>query len=223
MISSPDSGIHSENLTRHNSEQSKCSSIQASQNGIDSLYSSIISSKKSSDNLCDYDDLDGENLTTNVEQHDLPLGWMRCSDETGIYYWHKPSGTVTRKPPKIDLETKNFEMNPGFPKSPVDNAHDFCDQSVMKNSISYSEFSSDKTESSKIRFYVRSLGWVRINEEDLTPEKSSRAVNRCINELSRGVKDFNDVVARWGEVISQEKILFKILSIYKREKICIWT
>ena len=50
------------------------------------------------------------------------------------------------------------------------------------------------------RFYVRSLGWVKIDENDLTPERSSKAVNRCINDLSRGFRDINDVVARWGEV-----------------------
>ncbi|RMZ95908.1 amyloid beta A4 precursor -binding family B member 2-like isoform X1 [Brachionus plicatilis] len=199
LISSPDSGIHSENLTRHNSEQSKCSSIQASQNGIDSLYSSIISSKKSSDNLCDYDDSDWESSATNVEQHELPLGWMRCCDEAGIYYWHKPSGTVTRKSPKLDLAPKKFDLDAEFEKSASISPQNFFDQSFMKNSISCSEFSSEKSECSKIRFYVRSLGWVRVNEGDLTPEKISQAVNKCINELSRGIKDFNDVVARWGE------------------------
>lgn len=51
-----------------------------------------------------------------------------------------------------------------------------------------------------VRFYVRSLGWVKISEEDLTPERSSRAVNKCINDLSRGTKGFDDVVARWGDV-----------------------
>ena len=49
------------------------------------------------------------------------------------------------------------------------------------------------------RFYVRSLGWVKIDEEDLTPERSSKAVNKCINDLSKGIKDINDVVARWGQ------------------------
>ena len=50
-----------------------------------------------------------------------------------------------------------------------------------------------------MRFYVRSLGWVKIDENDLTPERSSKAVNKCINDLSRGIKDLNDVVARWGQ------------------------
>ncbi|CAF0713738.1 unnamed protein product, partial [Brachionus calyciflorus] len=210
LISSPDSqdsGIH---LTRHNSEQSKCSSIQASQNGIDSLYSSIISSKKSSDNLCDFEDSDSsDQFIVHVEQHELPLGWIRCCDETGIYYWHKPSGTVTRKPPKIDLPNKNFDAQNEFDNLTPTNIDPMIksfnqetqssQRNFIKNSMSFSEFETNRLKSNRIRFYVRSLGWVKINEEDLTPEKSSKAVNKCINELSRGIKDFNDVVARWGE------------------------
>ena len=53
---------------------------------------------------------------------------------------------------------------------------------------------------SAIRFAVRSLGWVRINEEDLTPERSSKAVNKCIVDLSHGKNDLLDVVGRWGDV-----------------------
>ncbi|XP_062566631.1 protein Fe65 homolog isoform X3 [Saccostrea cucullata] len=50
-----------------------------------------------------------------------------------------------------------------------------------------------------VRFAVQSLGWVRIAEEDLTPERSSRAVNKCIVDLSFGRNDINDVVGRWGD------------------------
>lgn len=50
-----------------------------------------------------------------------------------------------------------------------------------------------------IRFAVRSLGWVEIAEEDLTPERSSKAVNRCIVDLSLGRNDILDVVGRWGD------------------------
>lgn len=53
---------------------------------------------------------------------------------------------------------------------------------------------------SPIRFAVRSLGWVEIAEEDLTPEKSSKAVNKCIVDLSLGRNDLLDVVGRWGDV-----------------------
>lgn len=35
-----------------------------------------------------------------------------------------------------------------------------------------------------------------IDEEDLTTERSSKAVNRCIHDLTRGI---NDGIGRWGE------------------------
>lgn len=53
-----------------------------------------------------------------------------------------------------------------------------------------------------IRFAVRSLGWTEIAEEDLTPERSSKAVNKCIVDLSLGRNDLLDVVGRWGDVSS---------------------
>ena len=59
-----------------------------------------------------------------------------------------------------------------------------------------------------IRYAVRSLGWVDIAEEDLTPDKSSKAVNKCIMDLSLGRNDLNDVVGRWGDVSLPRLILF---------------
>lgn len=57
-----------------------------------------------------------------------------------------------------------------------------------------------KSESDRpIRFAVRSLGWVEIAEDDLTPERSSKAVNKCIVDLSLGRNDLLDVVGRWGD------------------------
>lgn len=58
-----------------------------------------------------------------------------------------------------------------------------------------------KSETDKpIRFAVRSLGWVEIAEEDLTPERSSKAVNKCILDLSFGKNDLLDNIGRWGDV-----------------------
>ena len=51
-----------------------------------------------------------------------------------------------------------------------------------------------------VRYAVSSLGWVPIAEEDLTPERSNKAVNKCIVDLTLGCNDFNDVVGRWGDV-----------------------
>lgn len=44
------------------------------------------------------------------------------------------------------------------------------------------------------------MGWVEIAEADLTPERSSKAVNKCIVDLSMGRNDILDVVGRWGDV-----------------------
>jgi amyloid beta A4 precursor protein-binding family B member 2 len=57
-----------------------------------------------------------------------------------------------------------------------------------------------KTDPESIRFAVRSLGWMEVSEEDLTPDRSSKAVNKCIMELSSGRNDLLDVVGRWGDV-----------------------
>lgn len=64
-----------------------------------------------------------------------------------------------------------------------------------------------------VRFAVRSLGWIEIAEEDLTPEKSSRAVNKAIVDLSTGRNDIMDNISKWGDVSSYEK-LSKLYSIY---------
>lgn len=58
----------------------------------------------------------------------------------------------------------------------------------------------EEVKNNSIRFAVRSLGWVEISEDDLTPERSSKAVNKCIVDLSVGKNDFLDVVGRWGDV-----------------------
>lgn len=72
--------------------------------------------------------------------------------------------------------------------------------SAQKSESSSGSESPTEGEPKAIRFAVRSLGWVRIAEEDLTPERSSKAVNKCIVDLSLGRNDINDVVGRWGDV-----------------------
>ncbi|KAK0418241.1 hypothetical protein QR680_013452 [Steinernema hermaphroditum] len=55
----------------------------------------------------------------------------------------------------------------------------------------------DDDDRKPVRFAVRSLGWTEIAEEDLTAEKSSRAVNRAIIDLAGGVT--MDNVSKWGD------------------------
>lgn len=70
-----------------------------------------------------------------------------------------------------------------------------------------------------IRFFVRSLGWVEIAEEDLTPERSSRAVNKCIVDLSLGRNDLLDVVGRWGDVSVFVYIFYKYISTHVQKNL----
>lgn len=70
-----------------------------------------------------------------------------------------------------------------------------------------------ENENKGIRFAVRSLGWVEICEDDLTPERSSKAVNKCIVDLSLGRNDFIDNVGRWGDVSTNHfQFYFKLIS-----------
>ncbi|XP_008480579.1 protein Fe65 homolog, partial [Diaphorina citri] len=64
---------------------------------------------------------------------------------------------------------------------------------------SYPARAESDTKDKLIRFAVRSLGWVEISEHDLTPERSSKAVNKCIVDLSLGRNDLMDNVGRWGD------------------------
>lgn len=75
---------------------------------------------------------------------------------------------------------------------------------------------------------MRSLGWVEISEEDLTPERSSKAVNKCIVDLSLGLNSIMDAVGRWGDVRSY-LIAYTFLrndlligTFIDRVKICLW-
>lgn len=71
-----------------------------------------------------------------------------------------------------------------------------------------------ENENKGIRFAVRSLGWVEICEDDLTPERSSKAVNKCIVDLSLGRNDFIDNVGRWGDVSTYSLLLNIDLYLY---------
>ena len=102
-----------------------------------------------------------------------------------------------------ELENSSTKMySSDFSSSSASSSMSSSYCSTLENKSKIISNDSNKLENSNakvLRFYVRSLGWVKIDEEDLTPERSSKAVNKCINDLSRGIKDINDVVARWGQ------------------------
>eukprot|EP00095_Tigriopus_kingsejongensis_P004807 snap_masked-scaffold182_size278544-processed-gene-1.6 protein:Tk04807 transcript:snap_masked-scaffold182_size278544-processed-gene-1.6-mRNA-1 annotation:"amyloid beta a4 precursor protein-binding family b member 2-like isoform x3" len=58
---------------------------------------------------------------------------------------------------------------------------------------------NENDESNVIQVQVHSLGWVELREDELTPENSSKAVNRCIVQLSSGTNPHPDPVGQWGK------------------------
>ncbi|KAL3266605.1 hypothetical protein HHI36_010769 [Cryptolaemus montrouzieri] len=153
---------------------------------------------------------------------DLPPGWEKHEDHDGPYYWHIKSGTIQRELPalvKDDLDKANINNFSqcaddfissyenticSVTRSSTSSALDTdLEERKLKECQSYkrrsypAKFEEPKEKS--IRFAVRSLGWVEISEDDLTPERSSKAVNKCIVDLSVGKNDFLDVVGRWGD------------------------
>ncbi|XP_052794457.1 amyloid beta precursor protein binding family B member 2-like isoform X2 [Mya arenaria] len=165
-----------------------------------------------------------ENQHTEV----LPPGWERCEDEDGAYFWHIKSGTIQREPPSpappdIRETLRSISINsdsstvsgdsqgstastPSSVASTEDHLHEFEDHALqyavksLKN-LSSMQRNSKLSESSEkpVRYAVSSLGWVPIAEEDLTPERSNKAVNKCILDLTLGRNDVNDAVGRWGD------------------------
>ncbi|XP_060567021.1 amyloid beta precursor protein binding family B member 2-like isoform X2 [Ruditapes philippinarum] len=170
------------------------------------------------------DEVDG-NVPDGEETEVLPPGWERCEDEDGPYFWHIKSGTIQREPPSpappdmketlrsisinSDSSTVSVDSLASTPSSSSteDHLHEFEDHalqyavkslknlSTLQRNSKYGENSTEKP----VRYAVGSLGWVPIAEEDLTPERSNKAVNKCIMDLTLGRNDINDVVGRWGD------------------------
>ncbi|XP_012288947.1 protein Fe65 homolog isoform X2 [Orussus abietinus] len=157
------------------------------------------------------------------KDENLPPGWEKHEDNDGPYYWHIKSGTIQREPPEAPLNSKtesrrslvkdnesinNFHSLGGMvntvTRSNTSSALDQDLENKRKEELalkrrSYPARADSEGRDKPIRFAVRSLGWTEIAEEDLTPDRSSKAVNKCIVDLSLGRNDLLDVVGRWGD------------------------
>lgn len=174
----------------------------------------------------DEEEGEGEDEDTEEgEEEHLPPGWEKHEDQDGAYFWHIKSGTIQREPPpplppeQRQLSALTTSINSQMSQSTcsydsytsMETTSDRClqefDPHTFKSkpqeedteTLVDGSSGSDADDKCPIRFAVRSLGWVRIAEEDLTPERSSKAVNKCIVDLSLGRNDINDVVGRWGD------------------------
>ncbi|XP_044736073.1 protein Fe65 homolog isoform X2 [Chrysoperla carnea] len=153
----------------------------------------------------------------------LPPGWEKHEDNDGPYYWHIKSGTIQRELPEMPACMKENKksssslkdsdnilkyessMISSVTRSSTSSALDMdLEERKRKDDVafkrrSYPARAEPDSKERPIRFAVRSLGWVEIAEDDLTPERSSKAVNKCIVDLSLGRNDLLDVVGRWGD------------------------
>ncbi|KFM63455.1 Amyloid beta A4 precursor protein-binding family B member 2, partial [Stegodyphus mimosarum] len=154
----------------------------------------------------------------------LPSGWEKHEDDNGPYYWHISSGTIQREPPILHVACNKTPNRMSKDLDLISTENEFCLNSCkascgisVANETSHNILSvhsldekykrrscpdgscSLTSDKRPIRFAVRSLGWVEIAEADLTPERSSKAVNKCIVDLSMGRNDILDVVGRWGD------------------------
>lgn len=147
----------------------------------------------------------------------LPPGWREVADTHGTYYWHIPSGTTQWTPPADSLDLSGTP--PKKPARMVDNKEvdaecdsekslkEFQQSTLRYASLKLAPGAPEKKEGRSlsaqnpkgIRFHVRSLGWVEMEDSDLSPGKSSLAVNNCIRQLSYRKTDIRDVAGIWGE------------------------
>ncbi|KAL7289688.1 hypothetical protein TKK_0016411 [Trichogramma kaykai] len=179
--------------------------------------------RQNNDKQLDKENDEGNNADSENKEVNLPLGWEKHEDKEGPYYWHIKSGTIQREAPdvhfsKIEVRRSfikdsdsicNFNALSGshFGTVTRSNTSSALDQELenkRKEELalkrrSYPARADSEDRNKPIRFAVRSLGWTEIAEEDLTPERSSKAVNKCIVDLSLGRNDLLDVVGRWGD------------------------
>ncbi|XP_024114923.1 amyloid-beta A4 precursor protein-binding family B member 3 isoform X4 [Oryzias melastigma] len=128
---------------------------------------------------------------------DLPSGWRTIKGSTGTYYWHVPTGATQWQHPCLTgipqaLEPPQEEA--AEPSSKETDGH------TEERSLWHEDHLTPHDPDSKY-FAVRSLGWLQVEEEDLSPGRSSLAVSNVIQQLShcREGPEQRDRLGAWGE------------------------
>ncbi|XP_036381148.1 amyloid-beta A4 precursor protein-binding family B member 3-like isoform X1 [Megalops cyprinoides] len=149
---------------------------------------------------------------------DLPPGWRTIRDSTGTYYWHIPTGATQWQHPSYSAEDEPDPRDclstcdqKGFSATGRRGSRNRLTESPVAsiNDRASQEYYFTNTDPDSKCFAVRSLGWVEIPEEDLTPGKSSIAVNNCIQQLSHSKSEGCDAMGAWGEGQDMVMILKK--------------
>uniref|UniRef100_A0A672FAZ6 Amyloid beta (A4) precursor protein-binding, family B, member 3 n=1 Tax=Salarias fasciatus TaxID=181472 RepID=A0A672FAZ6_SALFA len=126
---------------------------------------------------------------------DLPSGWRTIKDSTGTYYWHVPTGTTQWQHPRTTGATPALET-----QVRTDRQTDSTSFTVSSFRASWhQDYLSNQDPDTKC-FAVRSLGWLQVEEEDLSPGRSSLAVSNVIQQLSHcSSPEQRERQGAWGE------------------------
>lgn len=124
---------------------------------------------------------------------DLPSGWRTIKDSTGTYYWHVPTGATQWQHPR-------HSGSPELHSEQEETEHQRHTEGPSEDRSSWHEdYLSNHDPDSKC-FVVRSLGWLQVEEEDLSPGRSSLAVSNVIQQLSHcSGPEQRDRLGAWGE------------------------
>uniref|UniRef100_A0A4W6EU67 Amyloid-beta A4 precursor protein-binding family B member 3 n=1 Tax=Lates calcarifer TaxID=8187 RepID=A0A4W6EU67_LATCA len=116
---------------------------------------------------------------------DLPSGWRTIKDSTGTYYWHVPTGATQWQHPRLTGTPQPLNKQVG----PFTLLFTRCDTCICIHFVFplrsswHEDYLTNHDPDSKC-FAVRSLGWLQVEEEDLSPGRSSLAVSNVIQQLS---------------------------------------
>ncbi|KAM9847143.1 amyloid-beta A4 precursor protein-binding family B member 3 [Aulostomus maculatus] len=127
---------------------------------------------------------------------DLPSGWRTIKDSTGTYYWHVPTGATQWQHPRLTGMPQQLDTQ----EEVVSQTSSRQTDSAPKDRSSWHEESLCSHDSNSKCFTVRSLGWLQVEEEDLSPGRSSLAVSNVIQQLSHcSSPEQRDRLGAWGE------------------------
>ncbi|XP_044077794.1 amyloid-beta A4 precursor protein-binding family B member 3 isoform X3 [Siniperca chuatsi] len=128
---------------------------------------------------------------------DLPSGWRTIKDSTGTYYWHVPTGATQWQHPRLSGTPQLLDTQQEEAGQPSSNRE--TDGPPEARSSWHEDYLTNHDPNSKC-FAVRSLGWLEVEEEDLSPGRSSLAVSNVIQQLSHCCSpEQRDRQGAWGE------------------------
>ncbi|XP_041657680.1 amyloid-beta A4 precursor protein-binding family B member 3 isoform X3 [Cheilinus undulatus] len=128
---------------------------------------------------------------------DLPSGWRTIKDSTGTYYWHVPTGATQWQHPRLSMTPQLLHTQQEEAEQQSSNTE--TDGAPEARSSWHEDYLTNHDPDAKC-FAVRSLGWLEVEEEDLSPGRSSLAVSNVIQQLSHcNSPEQRERPGAWGE------------------------